>query len=64
MHGPPEKPNPTTGQDGRAEGFEKSSRRLSSKLNENYAPGIVFATAETALAAAFRDAMARKGVRP
>jgi hypothetical protein len=40
---PPDKPNPTTGQDGRADGL-KSSGGLSSKQNKNYAPRIVFAS--------------------
>jgi hypothetical protein len=41
---PPDKPNPTTGQDGRADGL-KSSGGLSSKQNENYAPKVAFASA-------------------
>jgi hypothetical protein len=45
MRRPPDKPNPTTGQDGRADGFNKSSGGLSSKQNENYAPRVVFASA-------------------
>jgi hypothetical protein len=40
---PPDKPNPTTGADGRAVG-SKSSGGLSSKQDENYAPRIVFAS--------------------
>jgi hypothetical protein len=65
MRRPPDKPNPTPGAEGRADGFNKSSGGLSSKQNENYASRITFATAETALAAAFRDAVTRrKAVRP
>jgi hypothetical protein len=41
---PPDKPNPTTGADGRADGFSKSSGGLSSKKTENYASRIVFAS--------------------
>ena len=46
---PPDKPNPTPGAEGRADGFNKSSSGLSSKKNENYAPRVVFASALTAL---------------
>jgi uncharacterized membrane protein len=43
MRGPPDKPNPTTGQDGRAIGL-KSSSGLGSKTDENYASRVVFAS--------------------
>jgi hypothetical protein len=42
MWHPPDKPNPTTGQDGRVEGFNKSSGGLS-KQNKNYAFRTFFA---------------------
>ena len=60
MHAP-DKPNPTTGQDGRA-GKNKSFGRLN-KENQKYAEEPDFASEETALAYALREALRRKAVR-
>jgi hypothetical protein len=56
---PPDKPNPTTGQDGRA----VKNKSFGSKQDRNYSDQSDFTTEETALAYALRRALARKAVR-